>query len=190
LPARWCWLSQIWGTPEPRNGMIEVKKAYTSQNLDFAQYAIAITSIDSNLDKLAKSKAGFSHVRLVGGRTSNVCRGLATSYRGIDIRAMLAGAKEMDATPHPNKNNPAALLTLGWYFAGNGRGEKMWWCCHTKTVCCCSVATTTVMERWAGKDLDGQIVHQGIAVYGNKARPINTPMSKLREGVPNFFMTF
>ncbi|MEZ6192288.1 MAG: hypothetical protein R3C45_13495 [Phycisphaerales bacterium] len=27
------------------------------------------------------------------------------------------------------------------------------------------------------KDLDGNTVHQGIAVYGNKARPTSTPTS-------------
>jgi len=122
------------------------KKAYTSQNLDFAQYAIAITSIDSNLDKLAKSSlaGNFSHVRL--GREGALRKCLPWAcyqlpYKGIDIRAMLAGAQEMAATRTPQIKKTSCFDTTSWYFAGNGRGEKTWLCCHTKTVCCCSVAT-------------------------------------------------
>lgn len=124
-------ISKSGGTPEPRNGMIEVKKAYAGHNLDFTKYAIAITSIDSNLDKQAKSEgwlATFPMYDWVGGRTSELSAVglLPAALQGIDIRAMLAGAKEMDAaTRVPRlKDNPAALLALAWYYAGNGRGEK------------------------------------------------------------------
>jgi len=48
-----------------------------------------------------------------------------------------------------------------------------------------------VMESLGGKDLDGNIVHQGIAVYGNKgSTDQHAYVQQLREGVPNFFMTF
>jgi len=72
LPARWCWLSPNLGTPEPRNGMIEVKLAYTGQNLTFL--CDCYYSIDSKLDKLAKrSLAGnFPMYDWVGGRTSEM----------------------------------------------------------------------------------------------------------------------
>jgi len=47
------------------------------------------------------------------------------------------------------------------------------------------------MESLQGKDLDGNIVHQGIAVYGNKgSTDQHAYVQQLREGVPNFFMTF
>jgi glucose-6-phosphate isomerase len=40
-------------------------------------------------------------------------------------------------------------------------------------------------------DLDGRIVHQGIAVYGNKgSTDQHAYVQQLREGVPNFFATF
>jgi len=35
------------------------------------------------------------------------------------------------------------------------------------------------------KDLDGNIVHQGIAVYGNKSTDQHAYVQQLREGVPN-----
>jgi len=77
----------------------------------------------------------------VEGALRNVAVGLLpAALQGIDIRAMLAGARDGRRHPHTQiKNNPAALLTL-LVLAGNGRGEKTW-LCHTKTVCCCSVAT-------------------------------------------------
>ena len=41
------------------------------------------------------------------------------------------------------------------------------------------------------KDLDGKVVHQGIAVYGNKgSTDQHAYVQQLRDGVPNFFLTF
>ena len=41
------------------------------------------------------------------------------------------------------------------------------------------------------KDLDGKVVHQGIAVYGNKgSTDQHAYVQQLRDGVPNFFVTF
>jgi glucose-6-phosphate isomerase len=41
------------------------------------------------------------------------------------------------------------------------------------------------------KDLAGQVVHQGIAVYGNKgSTDQHAYVQQLRDGVPNFFATF
>ena len=194
-------ISKSGGTPEPRIGMIEVKKAYAGQNLDFAQYAIAITTKDSKLDELAKSEgwlATFPMYDWVGGRTSELSTVglLPAALQGIDIRAMLAGAKEMDAaTRTPQlKDNPAALLALGWYKAGNGRGEKdMVVLPYKDSLLLFSRYLQQLVMESLGKekDLDGKIVHQGIAVYGNKgSTDQHAYVQQLREGVPNFFMTF
>ncbi|MBH8572708.1 glucose-6-phosphate isomerase [Nostocaceae cyanobacterium CENA369] len=193
-------ISKSGGTPEPRNGMIEVKKAYAGHNLDFAQYAVAITSPDSNLDKVAKSEswlARFPMYDWVGGRTSEMSAvGLVpAALQGIDIRAMLDGAKEMDdATRVPDvKNNPAALLALSWYFSGNGRGEKdMVVLPYKDSLLLFSRYLQQLVMESLGKekDLDGNIVHQGIAVYGNKgSTDQHAYVQQLREGVPNFFAT-
>ncbi|MEP6955393.1 MAG: glucose-6-phosphate isomerase, partial [Chthoniobacterales bacterium] len=41
------------------------------------------------------------------------------------------------------------------------------------------------------KDLDGRVVHQGIAVYGNKgSTDQHAYVQQLRDGVANFFLTF
>lgn len=194
-------ISKSGGTPEPRNGMIEVKKAYAGHNLEFAQYAVAITSVDSNLDKLAKDEgwlARFPMYDWVGGRTSEMSAvGLVpAALQGIDVRAILDGAKEMDdATRVPDvKNNPAALLALSWYFAGNGKGEKdMVVLPYKDSLFLFSRYLQQLVMESLGKekDLDGKVVHQGIAVYGNKgSTDQHAYVQQLREGVANFFATF
>jgi glucose-6-phosphate isomerase len=194
-------ISKSGGTPEPRNGMIEVKKAYAGQNLDFANYAIAITMPGSKLDETAKSEgwlARFPMFDWVGGRTSEMSAvGLVpAALQSIDIRAMLEGAKEMDdATRVPNvQQNPAALLALSWYFSGNGRGEKdMVVLPYKDNLFLFSRYLQQLVMESLGKekDRDGNIVHQGIAVYGNKgSTDQHAYVQQLREGVANFFVTF
>ncbi|WP_026730901.1 glucose-6-phosphate isomerase [Fischerella sp. PCC 9605] len=194
-------ISKSGGTPEPRNGMTEVKKAYAGHNLDFANYAIAITMPGSKLDEQAKSEgwlARFPMFDWVGGRTSEMSAvGLLPAVlQGIDIRAMLEGAKEMDdATRIPEiKNNPAALLALSWYYAGNGKGEKdMVVLPYKDSLLLFSRYLQQLVMESLGKekDLEGNIVHQGIAVYGNKgSTDQHAYVQQLREGVPNFFATF
>ncbi|TBR57800.1 glucose-6-phosphate isomerase [Mastigocladus laminosus UU774] len=193
-------ISKSGGTPEPRNGMTEVKKAYAGHNLDFANYAIAITMPGSKLDEQAKSEgwlARFPMFDWVGGRTSELSAVglLPGALQGIDIRAMLEGAKEMDdATRVPDlKNNPAALLALSWYYAGNGKGEKdMVVLPYKDSLLLFSRYLQQLVMESLGKekDLDGNIVHQGIAVYGNKgSTDQHAYVQQLREGVPNFFAT-
>ncbi len=194
-------ISKSGGTPEPRNGTIEVQKAFALQNLDFPKQAVAITGVDSNLDKLAKSQgwiATFPMEDWVGGRTSEMSAVglLPAALQGIAIRDMLAGAKEMDtATRVPDlKNNPAALLALSWYYAGNGKGEKdMVVLPYKDSLLLFSRYLQQLVMESLGKekDLDGNTVYQGIAVYGNKgSTDQHAYVQQLREGVPNFFLTF
>lgn len=193
-------ISKSGGTPEPRNGMIEVQKAFVSHNLDFAKQAVAITGVGSNLDKVAQSEgwlATFPMEDWVGGRTSEMSAVglLPAALQGIDIREMLAGAKEMDSvTRIPDiKNNPAALLALSWYFAGNGKGEKdMVVLPYKDSLLLFSRYLQQLVMESLGKekDLEGNVVHQGIAVYGNKgSTDQHAYVQQLREGVPNFFAT-
>lgn len=194
-------ISKSGGTPEPRNGMIELQKAYAGQNLEFANYAVAITMPGSKLDNQAKAENWlyrFPMFDWVGGRTSEMSAvGLVpAALQGIDIRAMLAGAKEMDdATRVADlKTNPAALLALSWYYSGNGRGEKdMVILPYKDSLLLFSRYLQQLVMESLGKekDLDGNIVHQGIAVYGNKgSTDQHAYVQQLRDGVPNFFATF
>ena len=82
-------ISKSGGTKETRNGMLIVKQAYTEQQLSFATHSVAVTGIDSELDKLAVSEkwvARFPMWDWIGGRTSE------TSAVGL-LPAALCGYK-------------------------------------------------------------------------------------------------
>lgn len=189
------------GTPETRNGMVEVKQAYEQKGLNFAQHAVAVTGIGSKFDKLAQAEGWidiFPMADWVGGRTSEMSAVglLPAALQGIDIDEMLAGAKEMDAvTRQPTlKGNPAAMLALCWYYVGNGKGEKdMVVLPYKDSLLLFSRYLQQLVMESLGKekDLDGNTVYQGIAVYGNKgSTDQHAYVQQLREGVPNFFVTF
>ncbi len=193
-------ISKSGGTPEPRNGMMEVKAAYTSQNLDFAPHAVATTTDGSKLYQIAESEGWLNTIPMadwVGGRTSELSSVglLPAALQGIDIRAMLEGAKEMDIATRQKdiKNNPSALLALSWYAVGNGRGEKdMVVLPYKDSLLLFSRYLQQLVMESLGKekDLDGNIVNQGIAVYGNKgSTDQHAYVQQLRDGVPNFFAT-
>ena len=194
-------ISKSGGTPETRNGMLEVKKVYEDNGLDFSAHAFAITGKNSKLEATAKQErwlAIFPMRDWVGGRTSELSAvGLAAAaLQGIDIRNMLNGAKKMDAlTRKPSiKENPAALLALAWYAVGNGKGEKdMVILPYKDSLLLFSRYLQQLIMESLGKekDLDGNTVNQGIAVYGNKgSTDQHAYVQQLREGVNNFFLTF
>ncbi|MEM8604784.1 MAG: glucose-6-phosphate isomerase [Cyanobacteria bacterium P01_H01_bin.121] len=194
-------ISKSGGTPEPRNGMVEVKHAYEQRGLSFAQHAVAVTGQGSKLEQQAQAEHWltiFGMEDWVGGRTSEMSAvGLASAALvGIDIFAMLDGAKIMDAaTRVPDlKQNPAALLALSWYHAGDGKGEKdMVILPYKDSLLLLSRYLQQLVMESLGKELDlaGNVVHQGIAVYGNKgSTDQHAYVQQLRDGVPNFFATF
>jgi len=193
--------SKSGGTPETRNGMLEVKHRFEALGLDFPSHAVAITMLGSKMDELERLEgwlAEFPMFDWVGGRTSEMSAVglLSAALLGIDIRSLLAGAKEMDgATRVPGiKNNPAALLALAWYYAGNGKGEKdMVMLPYKDSLLLFSRYLQQLVMESLGKekDLNGDRVYQGIAVYGNKgSTDQHAYVQQLRDGVPNFFVTF
>jgi glucose-6-phosphate isomerase len=193
--------SKSGGTPEPRNGMLETQAAFAAQGLAFNAQAIAVTMPGSKLHQLAQTEnwlATFPMQDWVGGRTSELSAVglLPAALQGINIQELLDGAKMMDeATRQPSlRQNPAALLALAWYYAGNGKGEKdMVILPYKDSLLLFSRYLQQLIMESLGKerDLEGQIVHQGIAVYGNKgSTDQHAYVQQLREGVPNFFATF
>ncbi|MGK7908917.1 MAG: glucose-6-phosphate isomerase [Synechococcus sp.] len=193
--------SKSGGTPEPRNGMLEVKRVYEEMGLNFACHAVATTMEGSKMDELARAEgwlAEFPMYDWVGGRTSELSAVglLPAALQGIDIRELLVGAKEMDAATRVKdiRNNPAALLTLCWYASGDGQGKKdMVVLPYKDSLLLFSRYLQQLIMESLGKetDLDGNTVHQGLAVYGNKgSTDQHAYVQQLREGVPNFFATF
>jgi len=194
-------ISKSGGTPETRNGMLEAQTAYKAAGLDFAQHALAITGVDSKLDKVATSEGWLDRLPMwdwVGGRTSELAAVglLPAALQGLDIDRILAGASAMDAATrsHETAKNPAALLALMWYFATDAKGAKdMVVLPYKDRLMLFSKYLQQLVMESLGKelDLDGKVVHQGIAVYGNKgSTDQHAYVQQLREGVHNFFATF
>ncbi|MCC5788439.1 MAG: glucose-6-phosphate isomerase [Opitutales bacterium] len=194
-------ISKSGGTPETRNGMLEAARAYERAGLAFAPHAVAITGEDSALHQRAKEEkwlATFPMWDWVGGRTSETgpVGLLPAALQGIDIRAFLSGAATMDDLTRESElgNNPAALLAFSWLHATNGKGEKDMVILPYKDrlELFSKYLQQLVMESLGKeKDLDGKVVHQGIAVYGNKgSTDQHAYVQQLREGVPNFFAVF
>ena len=194
-------VSKSGGTPETRNGMLEAQSAFENTGLDFGKNAVAVTGEGSKLFNYAKENnflAIFPMEDWVGGRTSVMSTvGLVpAALQGIDIDAMLEGAKAMDDHTRIDSivENAAMQLALAWHYAGNGKGEKDMVVLPYKDslVLFSKYLQQLVMESLGKeKDLDGNTVHQGLAVYGNKgSTDQHAYVQQLRDGVPNFFATF
>jgi glucose-6-phosphate isomerase len=194
-------ISKSGGTKETRNGMLEAAAAYQAQGVDFAKHAVAVTGVGSELDKYAIAQGWLARFPMwdwVGGRTSvmSAVGTIAAALQGVDVRSFLAGAAAMDVETRtlPASENPAMLLALMWFSAGNGKGAKDMVVLPYKDrlVLFSKYLQQLVMESLGKEhDLDGKVVNQGIAVYGNKgSTDQHAYVQQLRDGVNNFFATF
>ena len=194
-------VSKSGGTPEPHLGMLQARRAVEAQGGRWASQAVAVTMAGSKLDQTAEAEgwlARFDMFDWVGGRTSITSAvGLLPGVLvGADIRAFLDGAAAMDACTRTQvvEHNPAALLAAAWYTAGDGVGRRdMVVLPYRDRLELFSRYLQQLVMESLGKALDrsGQVVHQGIAVYGNKgSTDQHAYVQQLRDGVDNFFVTF
>lgn len=198
-------ISKSGGTKETRNGMLEAEARYRAAGLSFARHAVAVTGDGSELDTVASEGgwlATFPMWDWVGGRTSELSAVglLPAALQGIDIDALLAGARACDQATRVRAaaarplDNAAMALALSWYFAVDGRGAKdMVILPYKDRLALLSQYLQQLVMESLGKERDrrGNVVHQGIAVYGNKgSTDQHAYVQQLRDGVPNFFATF
>lgn len=194
-------ISKSGGTAETRNGMLEAAAAFKAAGLAYAKHYVAVTGEGSKLDQIAVQEnwlARFPMWDWVGGRTSELCTVglLPAALQGIDTDAMLAGAAAMDVVTRSTvtSENPAALLALMWHYETDGRGAKdMVILPYKDRLLLFSRYLQQLVMESLGKefDLQGKVVNQGIAVYGNKgSTDQHAYVQQLREGVNNFFVTF
>ncbi len=194
-------VSKSGSTPEPRLAMLEARKFLESHQGDWPSQAVAITMKDSKLDKKAKDEKWLMRFDLpdwVGGRTSITSSVglLPAALIGCDINKFLEGASLMDEATR-NKdifNNPAVLLAISWYFAGEGKGlrDMVVLPYRDRLELFSRYLQQLVMES-LGKRVDrkGVETNQGIAVYGNKgSTDQHAYIQQLRDGLDNFFATF
>ncbi len=202
LPRTLCVvISKSGGTAETRNGLEVAQAAFRERELDFPTQAVAITGEGSKLDLVAEQEGWLARFPMwdwVGGRTSvlSTVGLLPAALQGLDVDAVLTGAAACDAvTRQPSTNtNPAALLALAWYFATDGQGKRdMVLLPYRDRLLLFSRYLQQLIMESLGKshDLDGNVVEQGITVYGNKgSTDQHAYVQQLRDGVRNFFVTF
>jgi glucose-6-phosphate isomerase len=194
-------ISKSGSTKETRNGMLEARSAYQRAGLDFSQHAVAVTGAGSELDRLARAEGWLERFPMwdwVGGRTSvtSAVGLLPAALQGIDIKALLEGAKACDSlTRKPEtQHNPAAVMALMWHYATEGRGTKdLVMLPYKDRLLLFSRYLQQLIMESIGKELDrdGVRVNQGLTVYGNKgSTDQHAYVQQLREGVANFFVTF
>ncbi len=194
-------VSKSGGTPETRNGMLEAEAAYAKANVPFPAHAVAITMAKSDLDRYAIDRGWLKRFPMwdwVGGRTSELSAVglLPAALQGFDIDGLLAGARACDGVTRSTdpRKNPAALLALLWFYAGNAKGDKNMVILPYKDrfELLSRYLQQLVMES-LGKaiDLDGRAVHQGLTVLGNKgSTDQHSYIQQLRDGLSNFFVVF
>ncbi|MBI5533371.1 MAG: glucose-6-phosphate isomerase [Deltaproteobacteria bacterium] len=190
-------ISKSGGTKETRNGMLEAKHAFELAGVPFAPQTVAVTQQGSALDKLAVAEKWLERFPMwdwIGGRTSetSVVGLLPAALQGFDIEAMLKGARDCDEVTrsHDLRTNPSMLLALMWMHAVPRDMVVLPY--KDRLELLTRYLQQLVMESLGkGRDLAGNVVRQGIAVYGNKgSTDQHAYVQQLREGVNNFFVTF
>ena len=194
-------ISKSGGTQETKNNLIAMENFYAQNSMTFAKYAVAITMKDSELDRKARSEKWlrvFEMAESIGGRTSetSIVGHLPAALTGIDFREFLNGACRMDEwtrTADPLKN-PAAMLSAMWYIAGKGKGDRnMVIVPYSDRLVLMSRYLQQLVMESLGKelDLDGNTVHQGLSVFGNKGgTDAHAFIQQLNDGRDDFFVTF
>lgn len=198
-------VSKSGGTPETRNGLRETQALFRRRQLTFASQAVAITREGSQLHEEATRSVDawlrfFPMWDWVGGRTSETSAVglLPAALAGVDIDALLDGARQMDEATrvHDARQNPAALLALMWYHqggeSGDGSRDMVILPYKDRLLLMSRYLQQLVMESLGKKEnLRGEVVHQGLVVYGNKgSTDQHAFIQQLRDGTPNFFATF
>jgi glucose-6-phosphate isomerase len=192
-------ISKSGGTAETRNALLETQAAYARADVPFEPHAIAITGEGSALWNASEEwRARLPMWDWVGGRTSLASAvGLLPMFlQGIDADAFLEGAAAMDAETrtHSVEANPAALLALAWYRLGDGRGRRaMVVLPYRDRLALLSRYLQQLVMESLGKerDLAGNVVHQGLTVYGNKgSTDQHAYVQQLRDGPDDYFATF
>ncbi len=194
-------ISKSGDTKETRNGMVEVAAAYRRAGLNFARHAVAITREGSSLHQRAVGEhwlATFPMWDWVGGRTSvlSAVGLLPAALQGIDIDALLAGARDCDIVTRNRAlaENPAALLALMWHYAVEEREKRnMVILPYRDRLSLFSRYLQQLVMESVGKEKTrkGETVHCGLTVYGNKgSTDQHSFVQQLRDGTDDFFVTF
>ncbi len=194
-------VSKSGGTPEPKIAMDIIRKNVEHKGINWASQSIAITMSGSKLYQKAFTEKWLKIFDLpdwVGGRTSitGAVGLLPLVFINENIDDFLDGASKMDQISRSNvfSQNPAALLASSWFFSGEGIGKRDMVVLpyRDRLQVFSKYLQQLVMESLGKKnDRSGNVVHQGISVFGNKgSTDQHAYVQQLRDGLDNFFCIF
>ena len=142
-------------------------------------------------------RAGFNDFRCgVGGRTSETSAVglLPAALQGFDVDGFLEVPLATKSLVTSRSRKTQRAIAAMWYYSGDGQGRKdMVILPYKDRLELFSKYLQQLIMESLGKelDLDGNIVNQGIAVYGNKgSTDQHAYVQQLRDGIHNFFVTF
>lgn len=181
-------------TAETITAMRFVQDRFRDAGVNFADRAVAVTLPGSSLALAATDWcAVFPIFEWVGGRTSvfSAVGLLPMHLLGIDIDAFLGGAAAMDDwTRQAAPENPAAHLAAAWAME------------ETHSLCVIPYSNrlrvlTRYLQQLVMESLgkahnrDGQTVHQGLTVFGNKgSADQHAIVQQLRDGPSGVSVNF
>ncbi len=194
-------ISKSGGTQETKNNMIAMEKFYAEKGLKFAKFAAAITMKGSELDQYSRGNHWlqvFEMAESIGGRTSetSVVGHMPAALTGVKFADFIAGARHMDQWTRNRDllQNPAMMLAAMWYIAGKGKGNRnMVIVPYSDRLILMSRYLQQLVMESIGKelDLDGNVVNQGLNVFGNKGgTDAHAFIQQLNDGRDDFFATF
>jgi glucose-6-phosphate isomerase len=194
-------ISKSGGTPETRNGMLEVERACASSRPRVRRARGRGDHHGLALHQRAEQQgwlATFPMWDWVGGRTSitSAVGLLPGALLGMDLRAFLAGAAAMDdatrrtdVCTQPGGDAGGVLAPRGQRPGRAGDGGAAVQGPAAAAVAVPAAAGDGIARQAARPQ--GKVVHQGIAVYGNKgSTDQHAYVQQLRDGRHDFFAVF
>jgi glucose-6-phosphate isomerase len=188
-----------------------IKHRLQTSGLLFGKQMVAITLKDSNLYSRARNEQWLDIFEIwdwVGGRTSvtSAVGLLPAGLAGVDTAAFIQGAHAMDSRTRINYNdpnvvanlsdaassNPALMMALSWLVSGGGDKNMVLLPYCDQLLLLSRYLQQLVMESLGKKyDRNGEIVYQGISVFGNKgSTDQHAFVQQLRDGRNDFFAVF
>jgi glucose-6-phosphate isomerase len=186
------------GTREVLLALAAIEQAYRNEDLSFAQHAVAITSPESRLAERASNENWLSVLPIwswVGGRTSifSAVGLLPLALVGGNVDAFLEGAASMDEHTRSDSSNMAMLQARAWLALNQVQGLRNMVVLpyRDRLLLLGRYLQQLVMESLGKKyDRQGEIVHVGLTVYGNKGTTDQHALvQQLVEGPADNFVT-